>query len=208
MKTRITILCALASLALISFTFLRDDFSIGDEAPLSDKQLENIDGTKLSLKSVAKENGVLVVFTCNTCPFVVGSDNFPGWERTYNDLHKSASEAGVGMILVNSNEAKRDGDDSMAEMQAHAKDKAYTMPYVVDAGSALANSFGAKTTPHVYLLDSKMRLTYCGSIDNTWDSKRTADINYLANALEAVKKNQKIEISTSEPRGCSIKRVK
>lgn len=196
-------------MTITSFTTLGDrKFQLGDEAPLTKRKMAAVDGSELSLESAQKARGLLVVFSCNTCPFVVGNENFPGWERQYNDLHQAAEKAGIGMILINSNEAKRADEDSMEKMKEHAKKMGYTMPYVVDQDSKLANAFGAKTTPHVYLLDANQKLVYCGSIDNTWDTKRTTDINYLADAMDQLKNGTSITTSTTDPRGCSIKRTK
>lgn len=180
---------------------------ISDSAPLADQKMEATDGTMFSLNDVKAENGVLVIFSCNTCPFVVGmkDDGFPGWEKDYNPIHKLAEEKGFGVILVNSNEAKRPGEDSMEEMQKRAKEQRYTIPYVLDKDSKVADAFGAKTTPHIYLFDKEMKLIYTGSIDNTWDPKRKEDIPYLINALNQF--DSKIKVKESEPRGCSIKRV-
>lgn len=180
---------------------------IGESAPLSNVQMESTDGQQLSLKDINAENGTLVIFSCNTCPFVVGMKDggFPGWEKDYNEIHKLAKEKGLGVVLVNSNEGKRPGEDSMEEMQKRAQEKGYTIPYVLDKDSKLADAFGAKTTPHIYLFDKDLKLIYTGSIDNTWDPKRKEDISYLKNALSEL--NGKIKVKESEPRGCSIKRV-
>lgn len=197
--------------AILFFSFAGDkgpkSLKIGAKAPLTDVKMKNIDGSELSLNDVKLKNGLVVVFSCNTCPFVVGNDDFPGWEKDYNDLNKIAKANELGFILVNSNEAKREGEDSIDKMIEKAKKANYTMPYVVDVNSEMANAFGAKTTPHVYLFNSDMKLVFMGSIDNTWDSKRTSDEAYLQNAISQMSKG-KIEVSESDPRGCSIKRVK
>ena len=70
----------------------------------------------------------------------------------------------------------------------------------------MADAFGAKTTPHVYLFDKNMKLVYVGSIDNTWDTKRTEELTYLKNSLETLLKGEKIKEKETTPRGCSIKR--
>lgn len=183
---------------------------ISDSAPLTDRQMESTDGKKYSLNDVKGKNGTLVIFSCNTCPFVVGMKDggFPGWEKEYNAIHKLAEAQGFGVILVNSNEAKRkkeDTEDTMDEMQKRAKEQKYTIPYVVDVNSELADAFGAKTTPHIYLFDKDNKLIYTGAIDNTWDPKRKEDVFYLKNALN--ESEGKVKIKESEPRGCSIKRV-
>jgi hypothetical protein len=111
------------------------------------------------------------------------------------------------MVLINSNEAKRKGDDSLEKMKKHASDKGYKMKYVVDKNHVLADAFGAKTTPHIFLFDKDLKLIYTGSIDNSWDGKRSKDESYLENALFEVKNGKSISTTNSSPRGCSIKRI-
>lgn len=174
---------------------------IGTEAPKQDYKMQGIDGKDYDLKSVAGENGLLVVFTCNTCPFVVA------WEDRYNELHDLATEKGIGMVLVNSNEAKRDGDDSMEEMKKYAEELSYKSPYVVDKNSSLADAFGARTTPHIYLFNKEMKLVYRGAIDDNYKSKDSVEENYLINALKNLSAGKKIDPNTTKSIGCSIKRV-
>jgi hypothetical protein len=186
---------------------LNAQLKIGEKPEMLDDQLQSTIGETTSLYDSKKENGILIIFTCNTCPFVVGTEDFPGWERQYNDLFDLATKLNIGMILVNSNEGKRQGEDSFEEMLAHANAQQYKMPYVVDVNSSLANSFGAKTTPHVYLLNSQMELAYSGSIDNIWDKERKEDIPYLKTAMNELFNQKKIKNNTTPPKGCSIKRI-
>lgn len=181
---------------------------IGKVAPMREHQLQSTDGTMVTLNGQKEENGLLVVFSCNTCPFVVGGEKFPGWEIQYNALDQLAGDQKIGMLLINSNEAKREGDDSIEAMKKRAHENGYTMQYVVDTHSKLADAFGAKTTPHIFLFDKDMKLVYSGSIDNTWDSNRTSDDLFLKSALAELGKGEKITTKTSVPRGCSIKRKK
>jgi thioredoxin-related protein len=181
---------------------------INDKIPMVDEKMKTVDDSEISLSDIKKENGLLVIFSCNTCPFVIGAEDgtFRGWERDYANIKKLADEKKVGVILINSNEAKRiSGGDSFEDMKERAKNKNYTIPYAVDENSVIANAFGAKTTPHIYLFNKDSKLVYTGSIDNTWDPKRKEDIPYLVNALNEL--NGKIKISESEPRGCGIKRL-
>lgn len=181
---------------------------IGERVPMVQHPMANLDGKMMHLEGLTGEKGLLVVFSCNTCPFVVGSDNFEGWEKQYNDLHQFALEHGLKMVLINSNEGKRDQDDSPEAMQKRAKEKGYTMPYLIDKNSELADAFGARTTPHVFLLNQKMELIYTGAIDNKVDGKRSSDENYLKNAIQALNSGKIIEPNATPPRGCSIKRIK
>ena len=123
-------------------------------------------------------------------------------------MNKFALDHGFKMVLINSNEAKRGDDDSQEAMKKRAKEKGYTMPYLVDKNSELADAFGARTTPHIFLLNERMELIYTGAIDNKVDGKRSADENYLKNAIEAASSGKEIELNTTPPRGCSIKRLK
>lgn len=180
---------------------------IGDKAPMSDVRIKNAGVRDFSLDELKMKNGLIVVFSCNSCPFVVGMNDFSGWEKDYASLNSKALSNEIGFVLVNSNEAKRGGDDSLEEMQKRAIAKGYEMPYLLDENSKLANEFGAKTTPHVYFFDKDMKLIYMGSIDNTWDSKRENDEPYLKNAIDEHAKGSKISKTISEPKGCGIKRV-
>jgi hypothetical protein len=81
------------------------------------------------------------------------------------------------------------------------------MAYVVDVNSTMANVFGAKTTPHVFLLNDEMKLVYMGSIDNIWDKERKADIPYVKNAMVELSGNKKIKMNSTPPKGCGIKRI-
>jgi hypothetical protein len=175
-------------------------------APLADVKMKNTQGGELALNDAKKEKGLVVVFSCNTCPFVVGTPDFPGWERQYNELYDLATKNNIGFVLVNSNEAKRDGGDSFDAMFEHGKEKEYAMPYLVDVNSQLANALKAVTTPHVFIFNSKMELVYSGSIDNIWDSKRKEDVPYLKNAIQALGEGKKIKEAITEAKGCSIKR--
>jgi thioredoxin-related protein len=168
-----------------------------------EREMEDISGKKYSLKDLTKENGLLVVFSCNTCPFVIG------WEDAYPELGELTAKHNVGMVLVNSNEAKRKGDDSMDAMKKHYTEAGYNSQYVIDSNNELADAFGAKTTPHVYLFNKDMKLVYKGSIDDRYeDRKDKPSKHYLKNAINALVKGDKIEPATTKQIGCSIKRVK
>ena len=194
----------------VFFLFMWHGFAqlrVKDKAPMQQIDMKSVNGSMYSLNSLKKDKGLIVIFSCNSCPFVVGSDDFPGWEKQYYSLYQEALANNIGFVLVNSNEGKRAQVDSYEEMIKHAKEQNYTMPYVLDEQAALANAFGAKTTPHVYFFDQKLTLIYTGSIDNSWDKGRKTDQTYLFNAIKAQGKGKKIKPNTTEPKGCGIKRV-
>ena len=200
MKKLLFIVIAAATMA---FTSVNEQLVLGDTAPMQEHEMMDISGKNMSLKGLAGKNGLVVIFSCNTCPFVLG------WEDQYPMLAKQAAYAEVGFVLVNSNEAKREGDDSFEEMKKHAKEAGYDMPYVVDANSELANAFGANTTPHVFMFDANMTLVYKGSINNKYEQKdKVATTRWLHDAMMLMADGNAAKINPAETKniGCSIKR--
>jgi len=218
MKTFLTPMRAVLGVALFAAAFVlmsassgadpQPELAIGAKAPLADALMMNVNGTQMSLETAAGPNGVLVVFSCNTCPFVVGNgEKSDGWEGRYNATAAFAKENGVSMVLVNSNEAKRDNHDSMEAMKAHAKENDYGMPYLLDSGHRLADAFGALKTPHVYLFDADMTLVYRGSIDDNVSDADAVSERYVENAITAVAAGKRCSVAETKAIGCSIKRV-
>jgi peroxiredoxin len=174
--------------------------SIGDKALLTEVKMKDVSGKSISIADASKENGVLVLFSCNTCPFVLK------WEERYNDIKAWADKNNVGMIVLNSNHTKRAGDDSLEAMQAKAKAKGYKFSYVVDEESQIANAFGGQTTPHAFLFNSANQLVYKGAIDDNYDSASDVKQAYLKDAIASLAKGEEIAVSVTKPVGCSIKR--
>jgi thioredoxin-related protein len=210
MKNIFLALTGLSMIALFSFKhFSGDILEIGASAPSADMEMMDVSGKNMSLNQIKKENGLLVIFSCNTCPFVVGNgEKSEGWEKRYPEIGKIAERAKVGMVLVNSNEAKRENDDSYQNMQKHAQLMNYPCAYVVDKNSELADAFGALTTPHVYLFDKDMKLVYKGAIDDNVDDSKAVKEPYLRNALSNLAAGKAIDPNATRQLGCSIKRVK
>ena len=210
-KGAVGIACALALGFFMTSAGIAEpqpELAIGSKAPLAEGLMMNVNGKEMSLNSAAGPNGLLVVFSCNTCPFVVGNGmKSDGWEGRYNETASFAKENGVAMVLVNSNEAKRYNHDSMEAMKAHAKENKYGMPYLLDANHELADAFGALKTPHVYLFDGDMALVYRGSIDNNVSDAEAVTEHYVKDAIAALAKGKTIAVSETKAIGCSIKRV-
>lgn len=187
---------------LYSFT-TGNMLEIGEKAPLAEIKMQDVSGKNFSLNDLKKENGLLVIFSCNTCPFVLG------WENEYPDLGKLTSKNKIGMVLVNSNEGKRKDEDSFEAMKVHYEEAGYNTPYVMDSKHKLADAFGGKTTPHVYLFDAEMKLVYRGAINDKYENKeKKATKLYLEDAIKQLVQGEEIEIPVTIERGCSIKRVK
>ena len=185
------------TLSIISFTLsMSEEISIGSKIPGSDYILKNINGNESELSTFKKENGLLVVFSCNTCPYVIR------WQDRYNPISELCSKNDIGFVAVNSNASQHDGVDSFDSMKEHADKYKYMFPYVLDSGSALAKAFGALVTPHVYLFDKNGELRYRGAID---DGPRKVKRNYLVDAINSISKGKSVKTQTTKTLGCSIK---
>ncbi|MFM8564882.1 MAG: redoxin family protein [Bacteroidota bacterium] len=184
---------------------------LGASLPLPELELSDAtreDDAAKTLASVATERGLLVVFTSNTCPFVVGNGpKSEGWEGRYRDLSAFARKLNVGIVFVNSNEAKRNAGESIEEMRVRAKTYKYQAPYLLDEGHKLADAFGARTTPHVFLFDATQSLVYLGAIDDNVDSAKKVKKAWLKDALTAMVAKQPIKVPQTKNLGCSIKRI-
>lgn len=206
MIKHLALLATAATLGLAAHDPL-PDMKIGDPLPKADLRMKDVSGKELSLQEIAGKNGLLVIFSCNTCPFVVGSDGSEGWEGRYPALATYCESNNIGFVLVNSNEAKREAGDGMADMQAHYKEKGYKGRYVIDNGHAVADAFGARTTPHVFLFDGAGKLAYKGAIDDNVDSAKEVKEHYLQQAMEAQVAGKAIPTPVTRNLGCSIKRM-
>ena len=175
---------------------------IKDEMPNMDYEMKSINGISYSLNNLKEKNGIIILFTCNTCPFVVK------WEDRYKLLEELAKKNNIGLVYINSNYKKRDGDDSYEEMKKHAKKMNYRFPYLLDEKSKLANSFGAKTTPHIFMFNSNLQLAYKGAIDDNYDDINKVKEFYLEDAIQQLVKGKRIKVSETKPVGCSIKRFR
>ena len=185
---------------ITGITFLiSGELEIGSAMPLVDHQLADISGKTMTLTNAKGDAGTLVIFSCNTCPWVLA------WEDRYVTLAQEFIPKGIGMIAVNSNESQFERDDSMEEMVEHAQEMGYNFPYVQDPGSKLATAFGARKTPHIYLFDEKDKLVYRGAIDDNARKPRKVKHTFLADALNALLTGDKIDPVSTKALGCSIK---
>ena len=185
---------------IMGLTFLlAGELEIGSTMPLKDLELADISGKNITLATAKGDAGTLVVFSCNTCPWVIR------WEDRYVSLANTYAPKGIGMIAVNSNAARFGGEDSLEEMLEHAKNNGYNFPYAQDPESELASAFGATKTPHIYLFDGDDKLVYRGAIDDNAKNAKKVDEPFLANAIDALLVGNPISPQTTKALGCSIK---
>jgi thioredoxin-related protein len=194
------VLIILMVIAFVPAMAVTGTIGIGGKASLTDVKMLDVSGERISLADAAKENGLLVMFSSNTCPFVVQ------WEDRYLELKTWADKHNVGMIVLNSNYNNRNGVDSYGEMKKRASEQNYNFHYVVDEESKIANAFGGQTTPHVFLFDSSMELVYKGAIDDNYKSGADVKQAYAKEAVASLANGQKVAVAETKPVGCSIKR--
>lgn len=191
-------------LMIISFSVMAGNgygsLEPGDRAVLTDFKMQDISGKKVSINDAKKENGVLVLFSCNTCLFV------HRWEGRYPGIKEWADKNGVGMIVLNSNYRNRANGESYEDMKEHAKQKGYDFYYVVDKESKIANTFGGQVTPHAFLFNGDMKLAYKGAIDDSYESASDVKEAYVKDAIGSLGSNTKIVVTETKPIGCGIKR--
>lgn len=203
MKTTMKTLTAIVVVLITASAFKLADYTeleIGKAIPSADVKMMDISGKEVSLSDAKGENGLLVMFSCNTCPYVKLS------ESRIKELAKLTKANKIGFILLNSNEAQRADEDSFDEMKKYAKAQGYDFYYTVDKNSAIANAFGASRTPHCFLFDKK-GLAYRGAIDDNIKSASEAKELYLKDAIAAVGAGKPVKTNSSKSVGCSIKRV-
>jgi peroxiredoxin len=189
----------IAFVALAAFTN-GDPLKIGDNMPSTSVKMMNVSGNEITLQESMGENGLLVMFSCNTCPYVVKNQ-----QRTLA-ICDYAKKMNMGVIVLNSNEAKRSDDDSFDAMKKYYADQKYNWHYAVDKDNAIADAFGANRTPECFLFDKDAKLVYHGAIDDNPSDAENVTRHHLRKAISQLVHGQDIEIKESKSVGCTIKR--
>lgn len=183
------------------FTVNAQGYSVGDIA--ENFNLKNVDGKMISLYDYSHaEKGAVVVFTCNHCPYAIA------YEDRIIELDKEFRKKGYPVIAINPNDPVLYPKDSYEEMIIRSKEKNFPFPYIFDETQEVYKMYGAKRTPHVYLLskvDNKFVVSYIGTIDNNYKDASLVTEKYLANAINALLSGKKPSPELTKAVGCSIK---
>ena len=164
-----------------------------------DFKLPSTDGKEYSLSDFKKHKYLVIFFTCNHCPYVLGSD-----ELTRATAEKF-KDRGVGFAGINSNSENTYPEDSFPNMVERMKKNKFPWVYLYDKLQEVARAYGALRTPHFYVFDEKRKLVYTGrGVDNPRDvSKMT--VNNLDTVLEELTSGKHVSIPVTNPIGCNIK---
>jgi len=195
------ILLGLLLVPALAFTVNEEALEIGASLPKADVKMKDISGKEVSFNSVKTKSGLLVMFSCNTCPVVVRNQS-----RT-NEICSYAQSQGVGVILLNSNEANRGDDDSYEAMQSYAKEQGYKWNYAVDKNNEMADAFGASRTPECFLFDKDGKLIYHGAIDDNPQDASSVSRVHLKEAINESVNGKPVSVKKSRSVGCNIKRI-
>jgi len=191
----------LSALMIVSFkSGSLGSLPIGAFLPKADVSMKDVSGKTISLQQAKKENGLLVMFSCNTCPVVIANQS-----RT-KEICKYAADNKIGVTVVNSNEGGRNGGESFESMQAYAKEQSYNWFYLLDKNNVIADAFGANRTPECFLFDKNNKLVYHGAIDDSPGKISNVKNYYLKQAIDEMAASKNITVKESRSVGCSINR--
>ena len=197
------LLFTLSITALAGLSFINSppaELAISAAIPQADYKMKDVSGKSVCLNEIKTAKGLLVIFSCNTCPYVKLSE---ARIKEYSDY---CLANGIGCALINSNEAQRSEDDSFEQMSKYFSDQKLKCVYAVDEKSQLANAFGATRTPQCFLFNAT-GLVYKGAIDDNVKDASAVKAPYLKEALAALLKNEAPKTQETKSIGCTIKRV-
>jgi peroxiredoxin len=192
----LTFVISLLSISLIH----TDGYKVGDKA--TDFRLKNVDGNMVSMKDFEDAKGIIVIFTCNHCPYSVL------YEDRIIALDEKYKEKGFPVIAINPNDPVKQPEDSYPNMIIRAEEKGFTFPYVIDAGQRITAVYGASRTPHVFLLekvDADYIVRYIGAIDDNSKSPEDVEERFAENAIEALLNGNTPDPDFTKAIGCTIK---
>ncbi len=198
-RTKLTLFLLLIGLA--SSTIGQTVYEIG--SIVSDFSLKSTENTMISMENYEDANGIILAFTCNTCP----------WAKLYEsrliELHNEFAPKGYPVIAINPNDPKVQPGDSFEAMQERKADKEFPFAYVVDENQVITRMYGATRTPELVVLqkneENQLVVAYKGAVDDSPRDASAVKKPYVATAINALMKGEKVETTSTKAIGCSIK---
>jgi peroxiredoxin len=167
-------------------------------SPAPDFDLPGVDNRSYSLVSFADKPILVVIFSCNHCPYV------KDYETRMVSIQRDYAARGVQLVAINSNDDKAYPEDSFPEMVKRAHERGFNFPYLRDETQKVVEAYGGVCTPHVFAFDSKRLLRYRGRIDDSRDASKVRSPD-LRNALDDMVSGKSVRVPDTKPFGCSIK---
>lgn len=187
---------SLAFLLIVAVAAVADELAVGAQAP-SFALTNAADGKQVNFNPADGKLKV-VVFTCNQCPYA------KAFEPRLVALGGEYAKKGVSFYAIDPNDEKQYEVESMDNMRARAKEKAYPYPYLKDADSKVAAAYGARVTPHVFVVDGKGIVRYRGYVDDSAKPEQRTHTG-LTDALDSLLGNHDVKVNATKAFGCSIK---
>lgn len=172
---------------------------IGDTAPEFNLKNANasVGSSSMALEQARGKNGLIVVFECNHCPYVIASIS------RLEAMAADADSVGVGFIGINSNDPEMYPNDSFEHMEKRASSMSYS--YLHDESQSVAHAYDAKRTPEFFLFDEHLKLVYKGRMDDSPRDPTQVQTNELRDALDAMLRGEAPVVSQTDSIGCSVK---
>jgi len=164
--------------------------------------LPNVDDTVVSLSDYKDQSGVIVIFSCNHCPYVIA------YEERMKKLHDSFAPKGVPVIAISANDPIAYPQDSPENMKIRARDKNFPFPYLFDESQEVAKAYGAERTPHVFFLtpsNGSWELRYKGAIDDNWEKPNEVAHHFLQEQVQTFLDTGTVAFKETPAVGCTIK---
>lgn len=167
--------------------------------PIIGFNLPGVDGKDHSIEEYGDKKAVVVMFSCNHCPYV------KAYEDRFVELQRDYKDKGVVLIAINPNDDKKYPEDSFENMKIRAREKGFNFPYLRDESQEVARAYGSERTPEVFVFDEKRALRYHGRIDDNVYEPSQVRQHYLRDALDAILRGKEVPVKDTEPVGCTIK---
>ena len=161
--------------------------------------LPGVDGKSHSSSSFRDRNILVIVFSCNHCPYV------QAYEDRMIALRKDYAAKGVELVAINANNIANYPDDDFPGMVKRAKERGFNFPYLRDDDQSVAEAFGATHTPQFFVFNRERRLCYSGKMDDNWQDASQVKEKYLRNALDELLTGRPVSVPETFSIGCTIK---
>lgn len=173
-----------------------DKLTLGSKAP--DFNLPATDGRNYSLESFGGKRFLIIIFSCNHCPYV------QAYEDRIIEIQNEFIEF-LSVVAISSNETVNYPEDSFEKMKERTELKKFNFPYLWDESQDVAIAYGATHTPEIFLFDEDRKLAFHGKIDDNWQDPKSVKSKYLHNALKELIAGKKISVPETFTIGCTIK---
>lgn len=172
---------------------------VGETAP--NFTLKDLDGKDVNLSEVGKDKVVVLEWFNPECPFIVKHHKT---NPTFNNLYKEYAGKGVVFLAINSGAPGNQGA-GLEKSKAGKAEFKLEYPVLLDESGTVGRMYGAKTTPHCFVIAKDGSVAYAGAIDNDTDAQKAGDTNYVKAALDEILAGKAVTTKETKPYGCSVK---